>query len=246
MAGQFNYPDISSLETAARLALAAGLSALIGFERESRERAAGLRTHMLVGIASCAMTIVSAYGFVDYYDNLDFPAGSPPPQKDPFRVAAQIVSGIGFLGGGVILRSGLNVRGLTTAASLWAVCGVGLAAGAGMYVVATMLTVALLFSLVALRRVNDVIYDHYHQDRVRITARLSSDDHLDGLLEHIESDSEEIGSFSAESTSGESNEEIVTVNVKLNPGVSRIALARTLKRQRGVLEVHVSDPASSY
>jgi len=235
-----DYPTISETQMAAQLGTAAVLSALIGLEREFNERSAGLRTHVLVGVASCAMTIVSAYGFPHFFDNSTFPAGSPPPLRDPMRLAAQIVSGIGFLGGGVILRSGLNVRGLTTAASLWAVCGVGICAGAGMPELAGLLTVMLLFSLVILRRVNSVISSNYHHDRARLTARLTSDDHLDRLLKKVDEHVEDTSSFSAESL-GENDEELVTISVKLRPGKSRVELARTVKKLRGVIEVHVSD-----
>ena len=112
--------------TLARLAVATALGAAIGLERELDEKAAGLRTHMLVALGSALFTLVSAYGFSEFIgkDHVSF---------DPARIAAQIVTGIGFLGAGVILRSGLTVRGLTTAASLWLVAAIGMAAGAGYW-----------------------------------------------------------------------------------------------------------------
>ena len=100
----------------------------IGLERELRDRAAGLRTHMLVGVGAALFTIVSAYGWSDF----EFSARSGVV-FDPTRIAAQIVTGIGFLGAGAIIRQGLTVRGLTTAASLWIVAAIGMAAGAGFY-----------------------------------------------------------------------------------------------------------------
>jgi len=110
-------------DTLLRVAVAAALGGAIGLERELDEKAAGLRTHMLVSVGSALFTLVGAYGFSE------FPSGS----VDPTRIAAQIVTGIGFLGAGVIFRQGFTIRGLTTAASLWLVAAVGMAAGAGYW-----------------------------------------------------------------------------------------------------------------
>jgi putative Mg2+ transporter-C (MgtC) family protein len=127
--------------TLARLAVATALGAVIGLERELDEKAAGLRTHMLVALGAALFTLVSAYGFSEFIgkDHVSF---------DPSRIAAQIVTGIGFLGAGVIFRSGFTVRGLTTAASLWLVAAIGMAAGAGYWQGAVIATAA---GVVALR-----------------------------------------------------------------------------------------------
>jgi putative Mg2+ transporter-C (MgtC) family protein len=117
--------------------VAAGLGGVIGLERELDEKAAGLRTHILVSVGSALFTLVGAYGFED------FPSGS----VDPSRIAAQIVTGIGFLGAGVIFRQGFTIRGLTTAASLWLVAAVGMAAGAGYWEGAVIAAGAGLVSL---------------------------------------------------------------------------------------------------
>jgi len=107
-------------EVLLRIFVAAALGGAIGLERELRERQAGLRTHLVVSVGAALFTLVSAYGFSGF--------GS---RVDPTRIAAQIVTGIGFLGAGAIIRQGLSVRGLTTAASLWLVAAIGMAAGAG-------------------------------------------------------------------------------------------------------------------
>jgi putative Mg2+ transporter-C (MgtC) family protein len=121
-----------------RLTVAAGLGGSIGLERELRERQAGLRTHLVVCVGSALFTLVSAYAFVS-------------PKVDPTRIAAQIVSGIGFLGAGAIIRQGLSVRGLTTAATLWLVAAIGMASGAGYYDAAVIATAGALFTLGPLR-----------------------------------------------------------------------------------------------
>jgi putative Mg2+ transporter-C (MgtC) family protein len=141
-------PEIGWDEVTIRLVLAAVLGGAVGLERELREREAGLRTHLLVSVGAAVFTLVSAYGFSDFRYGM----GSGLT-LDPTRIAAQIVTGIGFLGAGAIIRQGLSVRGLTTAATLWVVAAIGLASGAGYYSVAVIGTGIVLFSLYPLRLV---------------------------------------------------------------------------------------------
>ncbi len=135
---------ISNWEIVARLLIAALLGSVIGFERERLNWAAGLRTHMLVCMGSALIMLVSAFGFADVLGQKDV-------VLDPSRIAAQVVSGIGFLGPGSILLRGEIVRGLTTAASLWSVAGVGLAVGGGMYTAAIGATVIMLIILAGIK-----------------------------------------------------------------------------------------------
>src|ERR671938_376687 len=121
-------PTLSWGEVVLRVVLAAVLGGAVGVEREIREREAGLRTHLLVSVGAALFTLASAYGFREFLTN-----GGSVVRADPTRIAAQIVSGIGFLGAGAIIRQGLAVRGLTTAATLWLVAAIGMAAGAGYY-----------------------------------------------------------------------------------------------------------------
>lgn len=139
--------EISHLEVLGRLLLAAALGGLIGLERETLNRPAGLRTHLLVSMGSALVILVSMYGFMDIKNRI------PGTSYDAARVAAQVVSGIGFLGAGTILREGATVRGLTTAASLWTVAGIGLAAGTGMYIPATVTAVLVYLALKYLVRI---------------------------------------------------------------------------------------------
>jgi len=129
------------LDISIRLVIASVLGAAIGLERELHAHPAGMRTHLLVSLGSAAFTVLSIF----FFESPAAPNGSLP--TDPSRIAAQIVSGIGFLGAGAILKYGTSVRGLTTAASLWATAGVGMAAGAGAWVVAVVTTVLIVFSL---------------------------------------------------------------------------------------------------
>jgi putative Mg2+ transporter-C (MgtC) family protein len=139
-------PELSSAEILLRVVLAAVLGGAIGFEREIREREAGLRTHMLVSVGAALFTLISAYAWHDF--EFSTPEGVV---FDPTRIAAQIVTGIGFLGAGAIIRQGLSVRGLTTAATLWVVAAIGMAAGAGYYSAAVITTVLVIVSLWPLR-----------------------------------------------------------------------------------------------
>jgi putative Mg2+ transporter-C (MgtC) family protein len=141
-----SLPTLDADELLLRLALASALGGLIGVERELREREAGLRTHLLVAVGSALFTIVGAYGFHDFLDS-----GANVVRTDPTRIAAQIVTGIGFLGAGAIIRQGLSVRGLTTAATLWVVAAVGMACGAGYYDAAVITTTLVLLALYPLR-----------------------------------------------------------------------------------------------
>ena len=120
-----------------RIVVATLLGAIIGLDREYRTKAAGFRTHVLVALGSALFMIVSAYGFSD--------AINPPGVRvDPSRIAAQVVSGIGFIGAGTIIFQKNVVRGLTTAAGLWVTAAIGLACGVGMYVLASVSTVIVL------------------------------------------------------------------------------------------------------
>jgi putative Mg2+ transporter-C (MgtC) family protein len=140
------------LELAARLIVAAILGAAIGLERERRDHPAGMRTHLLVGVGSATFTVLSIEAFT-------------APGADPARIAAQIVTGIGFLGAGAILKRGESIRGLTTAASLWAVAAVGMAAGAGAWGVAVAATVIVIVSLWPLRIIEERWFrDHLDED----------------------------------------------------------------------------------
>jgi putative Mg2+ transporter-C (MgtC) family protein len=139
--------DVLSLgwdDTLLRVAIAAALGGAIGLERELDEKAAGLRTHILVSVGSALFTLVSAYGFSGI---LEHSGSQVLVRLDPSRIAAQIVTGIGFLGAGVIFRQGFTIRGLTTAASLWLVAAIGMAAGAGYWAGAVLATAAGVVSL---------------------------------------------------------------------------------------------------
>ncbi|HAL63285.1 MAG TPA: methyltransferase [Clostridiales bacterium] len=129
-----------------RMFLACICGAVIGYERKNRGKGAGIRTHTIVSLAAALMMIVSKYGFADL---LDFPGVRG---ADPSRIAAQVVSGVGFLGAGMIYFNRHLVKGLTTAAGIWATAGVGLAMGAGLYYVGIFATVVVVFCQIFLHK----------------------------------------------------------------------------------------------
>lgn len=137
----------NELQAVARLILAALLGGLLGWQRERRQRPAGLRTHILVALAAAGFTLAGMYGFAD---------GNG--LRDPARVAAQVVTGIGFLGAGTIFRTGSTVRGLTTGASIWLAGALGLMAASGLLVLSTVAALLGWFTLAALPRIMDIFY----------------------------------------------------------------------------------------
>lgn len=163
-----------------RLLLASFFGALIGWERERKHWGAGLRTHMLVSIGSCLIMMVSAFGFSDIL-------GTPNVSLDPSRIAAQVVSGIGFIGGGAILFYRQEViRGLTTAAGIWTVAGIGLATGSGLYFAAALATFITLIILLALKPIEKQFFKKYEFQTLKIVVSQKSDSSklFKQLLEH--------------------------------------------------------------
>jgi putative Mg2+ transporter-C (MgtC) family protein len=177
-----DVPTLGSGELTLRLVVASVLGAAIGIERELREREAGLRTHLLVALGAAIFTIVSAFGFADV---LRASTPSVLARLDPSRIAAQIVSGIGFLGAGAIIRQGLSVRGLTTAASLWIAAAVGMAAGAGMYTMSVIGTVIAVVALGPLRIYAFRMIERFRPEEHRLVVELRPDATVVQLLQDV-------------------------------------------------------------
>ena len=193
-----------------RLILSAILGGIVGMERGSGDRPAGFRTHILVCAGSALLMLVSLYGF-DGFDQVPF---EYPRNRDSARIAAQVVSGIGFLGAGTILHEGLTVRGLTTAASLWMVSAIGLATGAGMYFISIVATVVTMVTLVTFHNWEKRFGAGRNPDRkfIRITAANNP-----GLI------------TSVTNYLTESGVKVKTINVKNNASKKQIVLELYLK-----------------
>jgi putative Mg2+ transporter-C (MgtC) family protein len=186
-------PELHWGEVLLRVILAGALGGAIGAEREIREREAGLRTHMLVAIGAALFTIVSAYAWSDFTfsqrGGITF---------DPTRIAAQIVTGIGFLGAGAIIRQGLSVRGLTTAASLWVVAAIGMASGAGYYSAAVITTIVVLISLWPLRILAFRMFERIRPGELRLEVELKEGESPSVLLDTLEAKGVAVRSFELE------------------------------------------------
>lgn len=140
------------------------LSGLIGFERELKNHSAGFRTHILVGVGSCLMMLLSLYGFEEFIES------SNNIRFDPARIPSYVISGIGFLGAGTIMVNGMTIRGLTTAASIWTVAGLGLVVGAGMYSIAVFTAFVILLSLVFLNNFEKLFKRGAYSNLIEIVA----------------------------------------------------------------------------
>ena len=171
-----------------RLCVAGLCGTVIGLDREYRVKDAGFRTHFLVALGSALMMVVSQYGFEEFLASHD------GLRLDPSRIAAQVVSGIGFIGAGTIIIHRQLVRGLTTAASLWATAGIGLAAGAHMYVVAAAATVLTLFGLEALT----LFFGDLGRRRTMIVFSASSRAPIDAMFSKLETREYSVISYEVE------------------------------------------------
>jgi putative Mg2+ transporter-C (MgtC) family protein len=215
-------PTISWQETLVRLALAALLGGLIGVEREFREHEAGLRTHTLVAVGAGLFTVVSAFGFHDVLSHQT----TVVARLDPSRISAQIVSGIGFLGAGAIIRQGLTIRGLTTAATLWAVAAIGMAEGAGAYSAGIIATAIVLFMLWPMRIVGRLMNpSQVHQ----LDVELKKDQRPAMVIEAIEQLGASVRSFGAAD-----DDRALQLQLHLPRGVGRDQVIRSLMLRSGI------------
>jgi putative Mg2+ transporter-C (MgtC) family protein len=226
-------PTLNWDEALLRLALAAALGAAIGVERELREREAGLRTHLLVGLGSALFTIVSAYGFHDF-----LASGESVVRADPTRIAAQIVTGIGFLGAGAIIRQGLSVRGLTTAATLWVVAAIGLASGAGYYSGAVITTALVLISLWPLRIAAYRMLHRFRPEDGRLLVQLPAGASSGVVIDEVEHWGARIEAIEV---SQEGDRRRLLLDVELPREANSPALVARIADVEGVADVRWSD-----
>lgn len=171
----FDYNIIERVLSAVLLGFA------IGLEREMTNKYAGLRTNILVCVGACIFTIISIYGFPEVSVT-----GDELGTRDTARVAAQVVTGIGFIGGGTVLRHGANVFGLTTAATLWVSASIGMACGTGMYGLALISTIATIVVLVSIRIFEKDVLTHSTKNKKRVRVKLSCvSENVDEIYNYI-------------------------------------------------------------
>lgn len=229
-----SFTGTSYYEITVSLLLATLLGGLVGIEREQNNHPAGFRTHILVCVGSALIMLISMYGFEEFI----YSRPEINTVQDPARLAAQVVSGIGFLGAGTILVHGGTIRGLTTAASLWVVAGIGLALGAGFYYGAVFATLLVLLSLVVLNKIEDVFI---RKGNVHI-LQLSVDD-TPGKLGEIATKVGErqitIRRISIQEAKGNDGRVRVTVGVVLPNKTSLLQVVDELRSIEGIHEVSI-------
>jgi len=220
--------DIDSLQITIRLLLSLLLGGLIGFERERSSRAAGLRTHILVCLGSALVMLLSMYGFSEF-------AGHGNVSLDPARLAAQVISGIGFLGAGTILHTGKAITGLTTAASLWVVAAIGLSTGAGFYYPSVIVCVLTLLSLWML----NLVEQRYFNGKKPLLLRIGADD-SPGLLTRISAilsdHNYDIRKLAVEESAG-LHYMVISLDVHMPRGKQAAVLVEELRRLKDVHSV---------
>jgi putative Mg2+ transporter-C (MgtC) family protein len=226
-------PSLSWDQILIRLLVAAVLGGAIGLERELREREAGFRTHMLVAVGSALFTLVSAYGFHDFLVN-----GGAVVRTDPTRIAAQIVTGIGFLGAGAIIRQGLSIRGLTTAATLWVVAAIGLSAGAGYYWAAVFTTAIALILLGPLRIASYLFTSRWRPQTNRLLAQLPAGASPGDLVTAVERLG---GRLQSLEIGHEADRRTVLLDVALPPRADAPRMIGDLAELEDVLEIRWTD-----
>jgi putative Mg2+ transporter-C (MgtC) family protein len=213
-------PNIADLML--RLLVALALGAVVGLERERQERAAGLRTVTMVSLGSCLFTIIGAYGFAN---------------TDPSRVAAQIVTGIGFLGAGTIFLRKDLVRGLTTAATIWTVAAIGMAAGTARYFEAAFTTLLILGVLMVLKPIEKRFFKRPSEAQVSVIVP-----RRDGEIEELRAALGAIGAFPLAIRIHEltENDDRLEIDVGLPANRTTAELLRQLRSLQGARQVLIS------
>ena len=189
--------EIFNLEFFIRLLLALILGFALGLEREITNKYAGLRTHILVCLGACVFTLLSIYGFPTFADGDNVIVSQATGVRDTARIAAQIVTGIGFIGAGTVLRNGPIIMGLTTAATLWIAASIGMACGAGLYdiaIICTIFSVAVL-TLIRIFERQFIPSSSKHAKRFKITVYCNEED-TKKIYDYITSKVDEMMDFS--------------------------------------------------
>jgi putative Mg2+ transporter-C (MgtC) family protein len=198
-----------------RLLIAAAIGAVVGIERDSAAKGAGARTHAIVALGAALFTVAGAYGFADL---------AKGPNVDPARVASQVAAGVGFIGAGAILRHGLSVRGITTAATVWLAAAIGVAAGAGGWAASLIAAALTIVVLVVLQAVKPLVERVGRQEAVLQLQYQRGHGTLGPLLRSIEASNSRVLHVSVEDDDHEAN----------GDGVRRVTLELALRRDEDI------------
>ncbi len=220
------------LEAMGQLALAAALGGAVGLEREYHGRAAGFRTHLLVCVGACLVMILSIH-FERVFGRL---SGQGAVRVDPARLAYSVMGGIGFLGAGAIIKSGITIRGLTTAASLWCIAAIGLACGFATYALALFTAALVLFSLLVLNSIERRIEGHWYK-MIRVTCA-NRPDEIEDVGRLLERENVRILDVDFD-YSGKDQTVTITYSVRFRDRSMAPRIYRLLSARAGLLSVRV-------
>ena len=224
------YRNITEIDMVIRLALGLLAGAIMGFERSSRHQVAGLRTHILISLGATLLMLMSIWIPQEFMDLKN---------GDPGRIAAQVVSGIGFLGAGAIIRLGNNVRGLTTSASLWFVAAVGLAVGAGMFLAAAIAELLGLFTLLVLGKFERRVFPSERFQIMEISYKTAINDTSE-VMEIIKSSKIRIQSVNIVSESKSKGAKLILLaGVPTNIDIALVS--QSIKTIDGVVKVAIKE-----
>ncbi|MCM3568293.1 MgtC/SapB family protein [Neobacillus mesonae] len=228
-----------------RLSLIVLLSGFIGFEREVKNHPAGLRTHILVGVGSCLLMLLSLFGFEEFINS--HPGAT---RYDPSRIPSYVISGIGFLGAGTILvHGGVTVKGLTTAASIWTVAGLGLVVGVGMYFEAVLVTVIIITTLLFLDKLEtrlEAIFKKKEEPQANylISITINKEKDILGTINKLLSEKKiEVQKFNMENNDWDPSIVKYTFKVRAHNSISHFEIVENLQRLTNVQKVQVESQA---
>lgn len=217
-----------------RIFIAALLSGIIGLEREIKKHPAGFRTHLLVGVGSCLMMLLSLYGFQDYIDtnaNIRF---------DPARIPSYVISGIGFLGTGTILVKGVTVHGLTTAASIWVVAGIGLIVGVGMIAPALLTTTVVLLSLIFLNKFEKKILSTSSTETLTVVVdkKCNKLNEVLQVLEENDISFQKVSIKTLKDNEGKADQKKITIEIKMKDQAIRAKIQDKISTLDFIQEIY--------
>ena len=211
-----------------RIIIAVFCGAFIGHERTNRGKGAGIRTHTIVAVASCLMMIISQYGFEDFFNT--FTNSDVELKLDPSRIAAQIVTGIGFLGAGMIFIQKNNITGLTTAAGIWAIAGIGMAIGCGMYFIGIACTVIIFLVQLLMHKNSRILHSQVESELVINVEE--SENAIEQIIDLLKEFEVNIIEISYEKNKDDLLE--VTVLVQYTHNMNKVKLIESLYKQENI------------
>lgn len=237
-----HFTNIINVDFFIRIAIAVIFGFCIGLEREMTNKYAGLRTHILVCLGACVFTLISIYGFPTFAPGDNVIINQATGVRDTSRVAAQIVTGIGFIGAGTVLRNGPVVLGLTTAATLWIAASIGMACGAGMFDIAFAGTVLSILTLISIRVFERKVLPNSTKRTKRIKVSLvCSNEFADKIHEYIIEKYQNISELSKKQLKADENSTKITCIIDVVTRKPIKDLYKSFQTQKGIESISIQE-----